>query len=98
MWQIEYYEHMDDWFPNFDAVSPLKGGVGFTNIAGNSFMDFMTYLNVRLVRYLFSSKKAAFALARGNTPTCEYNAYKKVSEQNYDQAEFLGKEALSVVN
>jgi hypothetical protein len=93
MWVMQYYEHMDQWFPDFDAISPSKGGIGFTNLAGNSFLDWMTYLNQRLVGYLFDTKKDAHELVRGTAPACYYDIYEMVAGQAYDEPTFLAKEA-----
>jgi len=81
MWQIEYYEHMESWFPKFDAVAPAKGGIGFTNIAGNSFMDFMTYLGIRLVAYISKTRTDAQELVAGSLPECHYSEYRRVESR-----------------
>merc|ERR1719498_516342 len=73
MWLLSYYSNMDAWFPNYDAVSPEKGGVGFTRLAGNSLLDFMTYLTMRLVGFLEKSKQNAKKLASGGSPPCFYS-------------------------
>lgn len=96
MWDLEYYAQMDRWFPNFDAISPQKGGVGFTNVAGNSFMDFMTYLNVRLAGYLIRTKIAAYDLtSAGKKPPCDYATYAKVQALTYLEPAFLSKQGLA---
>jgi len=89
MWNIMYYEHMDDWFPNFDALAPQKGGIGFTNLAGNSFMDFMTYLNLRLVGFTVHSKNDAWKMTHGDAhPVCDYTTYEAVDELSLSEPEF----------
>jgi len=92
MWEITYYSQMDEWFPNFDAIAANKGGLAFTNIAGNSFMDFMTYLNIRLVGYLLDTKKSAAEMGSGTTPPCHYWTYEDVETVSYTEPAFLAKE------
>lgn len=70
MWLLSYYSNMDSWFPDFDAVSPDKGGLGFTRLAGNSLLDFMTYLTMRLVAFLENCKANANKLSSGVSPPC----------------------------
>merc|ERR1719310_1554259 len=77
MWQVEYYSNMDAWFPDFDALSTSKGGIGFTNLAGNALLDFMTYLNMRLVGWLVHTKETAAKFLSGVTPPCFYQKYRK---------------------
>jgi hypothetical protein len=89
MWALPYYQEMDQWFPNFDAMAPQKGGVAFSNIAGNPFMDFMTYLNIRLVGYLTDTKKAAAKIAAGDDLACNYYKYETVETASYTQPAFL---------
>lgn len=90
MFSITYYENMDKWFPNFDAVAPQKGGIGFSNLAGNSFMDFMTYLNIRLVAYLWKTKVAAGRFVQnGKAPACQYSEYRKANLKTLSQPQFL---------
>jgi len=95
VFDISYYEHMGSWFPNFDAMSPNKGGIGFTGIAGNSFLDFMTYLNIRLAGYLFETKVFAheFSSLMDGNPDCLYHTYEKVENLTYTQPLFLGLQA-----
>merc|ERR1711924_173626 len=95
VWAISYYEHMDQWFPNFDAIAPQKGGVGFTSVAGNSFMDWMTYLSIRLVGYIARSKDAAHSLTSDNPPPCDYSTYTGVAKLSYVEPAFLAKEVWS---
>jgi len=95
MWSLEYYEHMDSWFPNFDALAPAKGGVAFTALAGNSFMDFMTYLNIRLNSYLVSTKLSAGLLAKGTPPKCSFSEYKLVEMMTDSQPAFLSHQAMA---
>jgi len=87
MWEIEYYSHMDMWFPNFDATASAKGGIGFTNIAGNAFMDFMTYLNIRLVAYLVKTKVEAKEIVKGMLPGCFYKEYEEVAAKTMSISE-----------
>lgn len=95
MWNIQYYSHMDLWFPNFDAVQPGKGGMGFTNIAGNSFLDYMTYLNLRLVQYIFETKQQAIRYSRTGFLLCDHKLYEAVETKTFTQGQFLGKQTHS---
>lgn len=80
----DYYLNMDQWFPNFDYVSPQKGGmgggIGFTKTAGNALMDYMTYLSMRLVLNFVHVKTLAIGILKGMSPHCGYAVYEKVTE------------------
>jgi len=89
MWQLQYYSHMDDWFPNFEASAKQKGGGGFTTIAGNSLMDFMTYLSLRLVAFLIETKSDALKLSTGKAPLCHYAIYEIVNEKTHKMEDYL---------
>jgi len=79
--EVEYYKDMRLWFPNFDAISPQKGGLAFTSTAGNLFMDYMTYLSTRLVGFLISTKKDAHRLSSGISPHCNFHLYQITKSQ-----------------
>lgn len=93
MWNLQYYARMDVWFPNYDAIAPQKGGMGFTKVAGNSILDFMTYLNIRLVGYLMGTKTSAAKLNAGIRLPCQYQQFKKTEKATYTEPAFLIKES-----
>jgi len=67
---LPYFATMGEWFPNFDAMG--KDGMAFSTAAGNAFMDFMTFLNIRVVNFLFKTKKSAAELRMGEHPKCGF--------------------------
>jgi hypothetical protein len=93
MWDIQYYEHMDDWFPNFDAVAPQKGGTAFTKIAGNAFMDYMTYLAMRMSSYLSGTKSNAKSIKDGEQLACHYQDYRAISGMTSSSDDFFRAQA-----
>jgi len=72
---MKYYVNMALWFPDFNAVAPEKGGVGFTKIAGHSVLDYLTYLVQRLVSKEIYYRVAAYKLATGVAPPCGYRVF-----------------------
>merc|ERR1719272_1357162 len=85
---LPYFEHMDQWFPNFETSAPEKGGVGFSKPAGHSFMDFMSYLSLRLSFELFETKKHAWDIFREIKTTCGYKVYETISSRSLTHFEF----------
>jgi len=60
---LPYFATMGEWFPNFDAMG--KTGMAFPDSARNAFMDCMTFLNIRVVNFLFKTKKNCSRAAYG---------------------------------
>jgi hypothetical protein len=76
-----YYGTMATWFPNFSLFLPAKGGMGFTSLSGNSLMDYLTYIVIRLSFKLMMIREYALIL-QTTKPLCEYSFYKSVAELN----------------
>lgn len=72
---MQYYADMTMWFPDFVAIAPQKGGVGFTKVAGHSILDYLTYLIMRLTETEIEQRMEAFKLTQGVTPPCGYAIY-----------------------
>lgn len=75
MRQIEYYRHMDLWFPNFVVIAPQKGGAGFTKVAGHSLLDYLTYLAQRLLASEIWLRVLASRLVGGHLPPCGHQVF-----------------------
>jgi len=82
---IAYYANMENWFPDFVAVAPQKGGVGFTKIAGHSLLDYLTYLVERLFSSEVHTRTRANSLWHGGTPTCGYSVFRGVRSLNSEK-------------
>lgn len=93
IWFISYYGNMDTWFPNFSLMAPEKGGIAFTSVAGNTLMDYMTYLGIRLVQYLFHTKALAKELGSGTAVSCDYETYQSIEMLTSKQVDFLKSQA-----
>merc|ERR1719316_2112225 len=78
MLRQDYYHNMQDWFPDFVATAPQKGGIGFTKPAGHSYLDFLTYLAVRVSFSQIMNTIRAGKLQKGGTPSCGYGVYQKI--------------------
>jgi len=77
--QMKYYVHMASWFPDFVAVAPQKGGIGFTKIAGHCLLDYLTYLVERLLKSQTFVRTQAHATWVGSSfPPCGYQIFRKV--------------------
>merc|ERR1719263_2434258 len=89
MLRMNYWHNMADWFPNIQAAAPDKGGVGFTNNAGNAILDYMTYLALRLSWQLFRNKIDAYLVWMGGRPPCSYVTYSRLSDASLSHIKFM---------
>jgi len=96
MLNMEYYHNMAKWFPSFSLIAPQKGGVAFTNPAGNALMDFMTFLNMRLTHRLLLAKMDAFNVWKSWTPKCGYSLYNIMTRGTYDNTKYLMSQQLGI--
>lgn len=85
MLKIDYYSNLKDWFPDFVAVAPQKGGLGFTKPAGHSLLDFMTYLSIRLIFQSVRNREVAHQMYLGQHPHCGWEVYLAVAGYNDNQ-------------
>lgn len=86
---LPYFEHMDQWFPNYQFISQGKGGMGFTRPAAHTLMDYMSYLSLRLALALWETKDGAWNLHAGTLPLCGYTIYSEVSGQSASDFDFM---------
>jgi len=82
MLKMEYYSNMNLWFPDFVAVAPQKGGMGFTKPAGHSLLDYLTYLTQRLIASEVSVRMTTAKLVQNVLPTCGYDVFRESSKYN----------------
>jgi len=80
MLSMQYYSDMTIWFPDFVAVAPQKGGIGFTKVAGHSLLDYLTYLVLRLLQSQVRIRRQAFEIFQGGEPSCGYDIFKASSK------------------
>jgi len=80
MIEMQYYSDMKIWFPDFAAIAPQKGGIGFTKVAGHSVLDYLTYLVIRLTKTQTQIRVVAYAISKGNPPTCGYTIFEKTRQ------------------
>jgi len=76
---MPYYNNMDSWFPDYVAIAPQKGGLGFTKVAGHSLLDYLTLLTVRLLYKLVSMRTTAGMMFLGINPRCEFKVFQMAS-------------------
>jgi len=76
-----FYGTMSTWFPNFSLVLPQKGGMGFTSLAGNALMDYLTYIIIRL-SWKMAEVKSLAVLIKSSYPPCEFSFYLDVNDLN----------------
>jgi hypothetical protein len=80
MKQLDYWQGMETWFPDFRAVSLNRGGVGFTRPAAHALLDYLTYLVTRLSEEIIVSRLLATEVYLGESPHCGYMVYEKVKQ------------------
>jgi len=73
---MKYYANMVNWFPDFVAIAPQKGGIGFTKIAGHSILDYLTYLVERLIDVEVNMLILSHDMWTGSLPTCGYSVFR----------------------
>eukprot|EP00746_Dinoflagellata_sp_MGD_P158475 gnl/MRDRNA2_/MRDRNA2_86481_c0_seq1.p1 gnl/MRDRNA2_/MRDRNA2_86481_c0~~gnl/MRDRNA2_/MRDRNA2_86481_c0_seq1.p1 ORF type:complete len:637 (-),score=33.97 gnl/MRDRNA2_/MRDRNA2_86481_c0_seq1:77-1987(-) len=79
---LDYYNNMNQWFPDFSAIAPKTGGVAFTKVAGHLLMDYMTFLAERMILNELEVNTIATKLVAGILPPCGMLAYYDVSDAN----------------
>jgi len=82
---MKYYANMANWFPDFVAVAPQKGGIGFTKIAGHSLLDYLTYLVERLTASEVFVRNSAHLLWQGKKPPCGYSVFRAVRSLTHER-------------
>jgi len=85
LFKIPYFEHLDQWFPNYSFFGAGKGGFAFNKESGNSLMDYITYLTERIGAYFSSSDGTAYVQGQAQ---CSYSRFLRTVQRNIPQSTF----------
>lgn len=90
---LPYFNKFDMWFPAYAIMgTPEKGGMAYTKAAGHPFMDYMTYLNVRLSKELFEAKMVGWKAYTGAKMACGWKVYDELRHGAVSETDFVLKQ------